>query len=221
MTAAQKDSAGEVERSVLSEQVKDRLLTQIVEGDLPPGSRIIETRVAKEFGTSQAPVREALRALASLGLVEVRPHRGAWVREPSPQELAEAAEVRGALEAFAAEQAAKTITDECIRTLEGLIDDMAALARTGDAHEQAVKNAEFHATIVDAAGNATLERTWRLLEPFSQTYLTASVPGVDLMWLAERHNELLDALRDHDPSRASDAARKHLHEAAEIKEGSN
>ena len=219
MTARDRD--GEVERSVLSEQVKDRLLKQIVDGDLPPGSRIVETKVAKEFGTSQAPVREALRALSSLGLVEVRPHRGAWVREPSPEELAEAAEVRGALEAFAAEQAAKTITDKCIRKLERLVDEMVAFGNAGDAHEQALKNAEFHATIIDAAGNATLERTWRLLEPFGQTYLTASVPGVDLIWLAERHNELLDALRDHDPSRASDAARKHLHEAAQIQEASN
>ena len=122
MTA--RDQDGEVERSVLSEQVKDRLLKQIVDGELPPGSRIVETKVAKEFGTSQAPVREALRALSSLGLVEVRPHRGAWVREPSPEELAEAAEVRGALEAFAAEQAAKTITDKCIRKLERLVDEM-------------------------------------------------------------------------------------------------
>lgn len=206
-----------VERSVLSEQVKDRLLQQIIEGDLPPGSRIVETKVAKEFGTSQAPVREALRALASLGLVEVRPHRGAWVRQPSPEELVEANEVRGVLEAFAAEQAARVIDDKCIRRLERLVDEMIELATVGDAHEQAVKNAEFHATIVDAADNDTLKRSWKLLEPFSQTYLTAAVPGVDLMWLATRHTELLDALRDRDPARAAEAARKHQDEAARIK----
>jgi DNA-binding GntR family transcriptional regulator len=213
-------NVGEVERSVLSEQVKDRLLQQIVEGDLPPGSRIVETKVAREFGTSQAPVREALRALASLGLVEVKPHRGAWVRQPSAEELIEANEVRGVLEAFAAEQAAKVIDDKCIRTLEGLLDEMIELAKVGDAHAQAIKNAEFHATIIEAARNATLERSWKLLEPFSQTYLTASVPGVDLMWLAERHNELLEALRDRDPALAAEAARKHLHEAAQLKEDS-
>jgi DNA-binding GntR family transcriptional regulator len=215
----QANPADPVERSVLSEQVKDRLLQQIVKGERAPGSRIIETKVAKEFGTSQAPVREALRALASLGLVEVRPHRGAWVRQPTTQELVEAVEVRGVLEAFAAEQAAKTITPKCISTLEGLIDEMIALAESGDPHEQAMKNAEFHATIIDASGNKTLERTWELLEPFSQTYLTASIPGIDLMWLAERHNELLDALRDGDPGRAAVAARKHLQEAAEMRSG--
>ncbi len=117
-----------VERTVLSDQVKDRLLERIVSGELEPGSRIVETRIAREFGISQAPVREALRSLASLGLVEMRPHRGAWVRKPDQDELVEAVQVRGVLEAFAAEQAAVTISDEVILDLERLLDEMLDLA---------------------------------------------------------------------------------------------
>jgi DNA-binding GntR family transcriptional regulator len=206
-----------VERSVLSDQVKDRLLDRIVSGELEPGSRIVETRVAREFGISQAPVREALRSLASLGLVEMRPHRGAWVRQPSPEELIEAVQVRGVLEAYAAEQAAPTISDEVILELERLLDEMLDLAAEGDALAQAHKNAEFHATVVSAAGNAMLERTWRLLEPFTQTYLTSTAPGVDLMWLAKRHGLILDALRTHDPEAASLMMRHHMEQAAEIR----
>jgi DNA-binding GntR family transcriptional regulator len=206
-----------VERSVLSDQVKDRLLDRIVTGELEPGSRIVETRVAREFGISQAPVREALRSLASLGLVEMRPHRGAWVRQPSPEELIEAVQVRGVLEAYAAEQAAANISDEIILDLERLLDEMLDLAGAGDALAQAHKNAEFHAAVVSAAGNATLERTWRLLEPFSQTYLTSTRPGVDLMWLAKRHEPILDALRAHDPEAASLMMRHHMDQAAEIR----
>ena len=206
-----------VERSVLSEQVKDRLLERIVEGDLEPGSRIVDTRVASEFGISQAPVREALRSLSSLGLVEMRPHRGAWVRKPSRDELVEAVLVRGVLEAFAAEQAAPRISEEVLAKLTELRDEMVDLAGKGDALAQAHKNAEFHATIIDASGNATLERTWKLLEPFSQTYLTATAPGVDLTWLAERHTGILEALRTRDPEAASLAMRQHMKEAAEIK----
>src|SRR3954467_2281513 len=82
-------------RSVLSAQVKDRLLRWIIEGELQPGSRIVETRVARQLGTSQAPVREALRDLATLGLVEMHPYRGARVRTPQSHELTEAMEVRG------------------------------------------------------------------------------------------------------------------------------
>ncbi len=206
-----------VERTVLSDQVKDRLLERIVSGELEPGSRIVETRVAREFGISQAPVREALRSLASLGLVEMRPHRGAWVRKPNQEELIEAVQVRGVLEAFAAEQAAPTISDELILDLERLLDEMLDLAANGDALAQAHKNAEFHATVVSAAGNAMLERTWKLLEPFSQTYLTATVPGVDLMWLAKRHKPIVDALKARDPEAAALVMRHHLEQAAEIR----
>lgn len=217
-----KDSTSEpsdplVERSVLSDQVKDRLLERIVGGELEPGSRIVETRVARELGISQAPVREALRALTSLGLVEMRPHRGAWVRKPDKNELVEAVQVRGVLEAFAAEQAATGISEETIGELEQLYDEMLGVATEGDEMALAHKDAEFHATVIAAAGNAMLERTWKLLEPFSQTYLTVTAPGVDLMWLAKRHQGILDALRAHDSEAASLVMRHHMEQAAEIR----
>ncbi|MGZ6378497.1 MAG: GntR family transcriptional regulator, partial [Candidatus Limnocylindrales bacterium] len=72
-----------ISRSVLSDQVKDRLLQAILEGRYPPGARIVETRVARELGTSQAPVREALRDLEALGVVEIHAFRGARVRHPT------------------------------------------------------------------------------------------------------------------------------------------
>ncbi len=205
-----------VARVPLSEQVKDKLVERIVAGELAPGSRIVETRIAREFGISQAPVREALRSLASLGLVEMRPHRGSRVRQPSREELVEAVYVRGVLEAYAAEVAAEKITAEEIEKLEQLLDGMRERARKGDAFTQAHLNAEFHSTIVHAAGNGTLMRSWKLLEPFTQTYLTSTASGVDLLWLAGRHEEIIDALRARDPEAASRAARKHLEQAAKI-----
>lgn len=206
-----------VERVPLSDQVKDKLVERIVRGELPPGSRIVEIRIAREFGVSQAPVREALRSLASLGLVEMRPHRGSRVRQPSREELVEAVHVRGVLEAYAAEIAAQKITDGELEQLEELLEGMRECARKGDALAQAHLNAEFHSTIVHAAGNGTLMRSWKLLEPFTQTYLTATASGVDLLWLADRHVEILDALRARDAEAASKAVRKHLEQAAEIK----
>jgi DNA-binding GntR family transcriptional regulator len=125
--------------------------------------------------------------------------------------------VRGVLEAYAAEQAAANISDEIILDLERLLDEMLDLAGAGDALAQAHKSAEFHAAVVSAAGNAMLERTWQLLEPFSQTYLASTRPGVDLMWLAKRHEPILDALRAHDPEAASLMMRHHMDQAAEIR----
>jgi DNA-binding GntR family transcriptional regulator len=91
-------TAPAVARSVLADQVRDRLLEAILSGHYPPDSRIVETQVARELGTSQAPVREALRALEGIGVVEISPFRGARVRRPSRREILEAFGVRSALE---------------------------------------------------------------------------------------------------------------------------
>ena len=87
-----------VTRIVLREQVKGRLLERILSGELRPGDRLVETRIAQELGTSQAPVREALRDLELLRFVESEPFRGSRVRGISPEELAEIYPVRAALE---------------------------------------------------------------------------------------------------------------------------
>jgi DNA-binding GntR family transcriptional regulator len=90
-----------ISRTVLREQVKDILLHRIVSGQLKPGERLVETRIASELGTSQAPVREALRDLELLRLVESEPFRGARVREFGDSELIEVYPVRAVLEELA------------------------------------------------------------------------------------------------------------------------
>jgi DNA-binding GntR family transcriptional regulator len=211
--ALEDQPANPLSRSVLSAQVKDRILQWILEGELPPGSRIIETRVARQLGTSQAPVREALRDLATLGLVEMHPYRGARVREPTAEELVEAMEVRGELEALAARSAVRYIDQPTLKRMRKLLDEMRASAASGDAHIQALQNSEFHTCIVMASGNRTLQRLWAMLEPFARTYLTATVPGADLHWLAERHVTVLSALEAGDPDVAAEVMRKHAREA--------
>lgn len=205
--------ANPLARSVLSSQVKDRMLQWILEGELAPGSRIIETRVARQLGTSQAPVREALRDLATLGLVDVHPYRGARVREPDAEELIEAMELRGELEAIAARAAVDHIDDPTLRQMRELLDAMRASAARGDAHTQATQNSQFHTLVVAASGNRTLQRLWSMLEPFARTYLTATVPGADLHWLAERHVAILEALEARDEDRAAEVMRVHARQA--------
>lgn len=204
---------GQVARSVLSAQVKDRMLQWILEGELTPGSRIIETRVARRLGTSQAPVREALRDLATLGLVEMHPYRGARVREPAAEELVEAMELRGELEAIAARTAVRRIDAAGLERMRQLLDAMRESAEREDPHAQAAQNSEFHTCVIVASGNRTLQRLWAMLEPFARSYLTATVPGADLRWLAERHVAILEALESGDPDRAAEAMRIHAREA--------
>jgi DNA-binding GntR family transcriptional regulator len=94
-----------------------------------------------------------------------------------------------------------------------LLDDMRVSAARGDAHAQALQNSQFHTCIIAASGNGTLQRLWAMLEPFARTYLTATMPGADLHWLAERHVAILAALEARDPERAAQAMRVHAQEA--------
>jgi DNA-binding GntR family transcriptional regulator len=194
-------------RSNLREQIQDVLLQRIVEGTYRPGERIVETRIAQELGVSQGPVREALRDLEQLGCVVHEPGRGCSVREFSAEEP---------LEALAARLAAERITRAEIAELERQLERMRSAARRGDAHDQSQANASFHATIVRAARNATLERQWRMLEPYSRTYLTVSRPGIDLVHLSDRHEPVLEALRRGDRDAAAEAMHEHLMGAAAL-----
>lgn len=201
-------------RNVLRSQVKDVLTERIIEGHYKPGARLIETKIARELGVSQGPVREALRDLESVGMVESSAFRGARVRKPTRSELIEAFPVRAALEALAAGEAARWITEPQLDQLENLIERMESAADQGNAHEQAIVNAQFHALIVEAAQNRILERVWAFLEPSARTYLTAARAGIDLTELAVRHRKILRPLRARDPEGAAAAMREHLLEAA-------
>ena len=141
-------TSGALARSVLADQVKDRLLEEILAGRYAPDARIVETQVARELGTSQAPVREALRGLAALGVVEITPFRGARVRRPTRHELLEAYAVRSALETLAARLAVPRMDDGDLAELGGFMDAMQAAARAGDGHAVAEADARFHGRIV-------------------------------------------------------------------------
>ena len=206
--------AGAVSRSVLADQVKDRILEGILNGHYPPDSRIIETRVARELGTSQAPVREALRGLEALGVVEITPFRGARVRRPSRREIVEAYAVRTALESLGSRMAVPRMTDADLAELGGHLAQMRAAARDGDGHGVAEADARFHARIIELADNSTLEKVWRSLEPFSRTYLTLVGPGADARWTADLHLSIVGALQERDAEAVVAALRGHFDEVS-------
>ncbi len=206
---------GTISRSVLADQVKDHLLQEILAGHYPPDSRIIETRIARQLGTSQAPVREALRGLEALGVVELLPFRGARVRRPDTDELLGAYAVRSVLEALGARLAVPFLTDQDIEELAGFCDEMQRNAATGDRHAVALADASFHGKLMSVARNATLDRVWRSLEPFSRTYITLVAPGADARWTADLHPPVLAAIRKRDPDLVVRALRHHFDEVRE------
>lgn len=203
-----------ISRTVLADQVRDRLLEAILAGRYPPHSRIVETAVARELGTSQAPVREALRSLEALGLVEILPFRGARIRHPSTEELLEAYVVRYQLESLGARLAVPRLTDVDLAELAGFTEEMQRAAGAGDRHSVATADAGFHARLIEASGNMTLARVWRALEPFSRTYITLVVPGANVQWTADLHLPILAALRQRDTELVVTALRKHFDEVS-------
>jgi DNA-binding GntR family transcriptional regulator len=200
-------------RRVLAEQVKEWLLQRILEGRYAPDTRLVELQIARDLGTSQAPVREALRGLEALGVVEITPFRGARVRRPSSGEILEAYAVRSELESLGARLAVPRMTGADLDELGAHVEDMQRSARAGDPRSVAVADARFHGRIVQIAGNGTLERVWRALEPFSSTLITLIMPGADPQWTADLHEPILTALRGRDSALATAALRRHFVEA--------
>ena len=98
MEAIDKKNSG-----TLSAQVREYILTKILNGEFKPGERLIEMKIAHQMQTSQAPVREAIRELEATGLIETLPNRGSRVRKVSNQELFDIYDVRAQLEGYAGE----------------------------------------------------------------------------------------------------------------------
>lgn len=207
---------GPISREMLSTKIKDRILQLILEGELRPGDRVVETRIARELGVSQSPVREAIRDLAGVGFLEIEPYRGARIRQFTREEFLDDMEIRGEMEAIAAHRAASRITDDEIAELRSLVGEMHAMGEAGDPHGQAMKNTAFHRTVVRAAGSDALERVWAMLEPFARTYMTAMVPGTDLVWLGDRHASIVEALEEGDADKAAEVMRQHAAEARRL-----
>lgn len=198
-----------VARTVLREQVKDVLLHRIVTGELKPGERLVETRIAQELGTSQAPVREALRDLELLRLVESEPFRGTRVREFGDQELVDVYPVRAALEEVAARAAAKKLAGD-VSTLEVEVEAMRAAARRDDIQGLVEHDIAFHRLIVEAADMAVLTQCWKLLGVEGRITLTLYHTYVEPREAAELHSPILEAIRSGPPAAAGREARKHV-----------
>ena len=198
-----------VSRPMLRDQIKDALIERILDGTYGAGDRIVEIRVAQEFGVSQAPVREALRELELLRLVASEPFRGARVREITAAELAEIYPVRAALEDVAARGAATGLGGD-VGALQTELDGMRRAARKADVTAFVAHDVGFHRVIVAASGNGTLEELWGSLHVDLRTTITLIKRAADLGEVAESHVPVLEALRGGDPETSARALREHI-----------
>ena len=143
-------------RRTLADELRLALADDIVRGLLVPGAALDETELARRFGVSRTPVREAIRQLAASGLVEVRPHRGAVVARPSEERLLGMFEAMAELEALCAGLAAERMSPAERGALEAVHEELRALIQGGDPQRYHEVNEAFHAAIYAGTHNAYL-----------------------------------------------------------------
>lgn len=199
-----------LDRTMLRDRIKDLIIERILDGTYAPGDRIIETTVANELGTSQAPVREALRDLEAMRFIESIPYRGARVRLISTEELSETYPVRASLEELAGTLAASRADQATLQTLTDELEAMRECARAGRLHDQLAHDARFHEIIVETAGNGVLLETWRGLRIEARTLVSVIGTDGNLLAIADTHQLILDALRQGDPVLVAKELRAHI-----------
>ena len=184
-----------LKRHLLRDQIREALLHRIGSGELEPGHRIVEARICEEMGVSAIPVREAIRELVAMGLLEFANHKGAWVREVSITETIDALQVRAALESLAAVLAAAALRGHCeelLRCYEGILQ----AARRRDFIAFQDHNQHFHRAIMEASGNGVLLRVWNSLGFEVRTRpIMEFLARRDTLAIAREHEAILVALK--------------------------
>ncbi len=180
-------------RQSMADRVKHELLSRIMDGRMPPGSRIIELQIAEEMKTSQGPVREAFRELEAMDLIVTEPYKGTRVRESTPREIEDAYDVRAVLEHMAAVLSARHFKDN-VEDLRKAAAAVQAAAKRKDPRAYGTQDVKFHRMIVEATGNRALLRSWESLAYELRIATRLGKGHVDLMVAQEVHWKVIDAL---------------------------
>jgi DNA-binding GntR family transcriptional regulator len=201
------------EEPSLHGEILARLRDYIVEGNIADGGRVPERQLCTMFGISRTPLREALKVLASEGLVDLLPNRGARVRPLSERELAELFDVMGGLEALAGRLACENITDAEISEIERLHYEMYGFYLHRDMHGYFRINQLIHQKIVEASRNATLLATYaNFAGRIRRIRYSANFARKRERWgeAMREHETILDGLRRRAGSELADTLFRHL-----------
>lgn len=195
-----------------AEQIRGELADDIVRGRLAPGLALDETDLARRFGVSRTPVREAIRHLEAIGLAVARPHRGAVVAAVTAEKLDEMFAVMGELEAVSARECAVRMTPGERSELERLHNELAAVVNRGALDAYIPLNLRFHAFVNTGSHNGFLTETANAvrarLEPFRNAQFHASLQRMMHSWA--EHDRVVRAILQGDGLGAAQAMRDHI-----------
>jgi DNA-binding GntR family transcriptional regulator len=200
--------------ATIASYVTEELRSAILDGRYPVGSRLDQVALAGEFGASIIPVRESLRQLEAEGLVRITPRRGAFVVEPTDEEVMELYKIRAALEAFATREAVPRMTRAELDELAALGDELERIAQRGSHARWTRVNREWHFKLYGAAQSALLLQFLNLL--WDRCTLTSHMyvrdPGHRAKSVAD-HARVLKAARRGDADEAARVVAQHVEQA--------
>jgi len=193
----------------LRSMVRDELRRLVITGELAPGTRIVEDRLAERLGVSRNPVREALQALAGEGFVELLPRRGAVVAQLTAEEAEDLFDVRSVLEPLAARLAARRADAEGVARLRAVLASARQATDEQDLDLLASYNTDFHSLVVELSGNDYLGL---LVAPMARrvqwVFRTSAATRAPHSWT--EHEDLLKAIACGDEDLAEAVARAHV-----------
>lgn len=195
----------------LANVVQAEIERMIIDGELTPNERVNENGLSQRLGVSRGPIREACSALAAMGLIEIIPNRGFFIRALSNDEAQDLSVARAGIFGCMAMMAAETVTDAQIAILRALLQRMDEIVELGDVHVYYPVNLEFHKQIASMSGNNRLAMMYQsfVRELHIQRY--RALASRDVLHISnEEHRAIVDALEGRDPVRSLVAARTHI-----------
>ena len=205
------DPTRRLDNRTLWQRVRERLREGILTGELAPGEVLSETALARSFGVSRGPIREALGRLGSEGLVRITPRRGAIVAELTPDEFVEAYQVREALETFGIRLAVPRLDASDLTRLRELHEEMVEHAQRHEVNAFFEANSAFHELFVVGSGNRKLAEMYRQLMDQMGRYVARSLAlrGSLDKSIAE-HSAILEAVEAGDGEQAARLLADHI-----------
>lgn len=196
----------------LSDQIYESLRESIIKGELRPGDRITELEIAKNFGVSQAPVREAFLRLVEDDLVVSHRYKGTFVSNISIDEIDELYSFRLHMEEMALKRACERITEEDIKILESFYQEMIRAGEENDLDNLRNADVNFHTHIYKIADHKFMYQVWKTLSSkLNRTwYLTSQMYFANLSEVASIHEPILKALQRRDLHGCIEAFNEHV-----------
>jgi DNA-binding GntR family transcriptional regulator len=203
-----------IARRTLHDEVAQRVRDMIIEGRLAPGQRLNEGALGRALGVSRTPLREAIKTLASEGLVEIVPARGAVVRTPTLKDIADSLAVLKALEQLAAREICAQAHDDALAELAGLHAAMLDRYRARDRLAYFKLNQAIHSAIARLSGNAVLAEVHTQLQSRMRRVRFIGHEGPE-KWAAAvaEHEEMAAAFARRDGAAAARVIGRHLDNA--------